>query len=251
MSEEEMVSITYDVLKLLDDYGSEMKPKYTEITGPNKGELFELTDDYLKYLLEENININDDGSQALDLGRHLAFLSTFEERKACSINIHVGVSYKEFTNTLSITLPDESFSGFNERKNDFEILMKNLISVFKPFWGCVENSKTSEEYNYRFWNIDKPVSVHWLNYFDKETAKAIGEDKLLQLEGVEKFGDGYLCKLCDEPFDVCNPDHVAKQKEINNYLGLGIPEISESEKKRRLRNDLIRSKLRKKSKRNE
>jgi len=61
---------------------------------------------------------------------------------------------------------------------------------------------------------------HWLNYFDKETAKAIGRWRLLTSKSIERFHDGNFLRMQDGPININNPAHLALQAEWKRKLGL-------------------------------
>ena len=75
-------------------------------------------------------------------------------------------------------------------------------------------------FDYKYWLVDKPLTVHWMNYFDERTAQIIGETKISMLDNIERLGNGYFYKLQNEPFDAENHEHLLHQQEVNKSLRL-------------------------------
>jgi len=217
---DEMIEISFSLLSALKQYGHELSPKYLTARKKSEAKEFVLNRGNLKELIERSIN--KEGEKVfLDLGRHFSFFSSLKDNESCGISLTVGASNKNKINSLIVNLPYGGFSGFSEKVSDFENLVKRLVKIFRPYWCCVYNSETGSDYGYKLWEDKKPVSVHWLNYFNKVTAKNIGMKRVLALDGVEEFCGGYFYKLQDMPINVENPEHLARQKSIEKYLGLG------------------------------
>jgi hypothetical protein len=123
-----------------------------------------------------------------------------------------------FSNTCVFNLP-EGFSGFADRQKEFIILFKQLIEVFEPYYGFVSNC-SNRQFGDALWRNNKPTYVHWANYYDTTIAETIGLESVLSIDGVEKLGTGYFFMLQDEPIDVINPQHMEKQREVTQMLGL-------------------------------
>ena len=113
----------------------------------------------------------------------------------------------------------KNFSGLIERQEEFIVLFKQFIEIFKPYYGFVQHDRNWLSDN-GFWLDGKPTFVHWLNYYDETTAQTIGLDLVLSIKGVERFENGYFFMLQDEPLDVGDPQHMQRQSELNELLGL-------------------------------
>jgi hypothetical protein len=219
---EEMTDFSFQILSALQNYGWELAPKYLPARKKSLVKEFELNHDNVKARLEKAVNKADYGEQIFwDLGRHISFFSSLDDKLSSRISLTVGVSNNQFINSLVVSLPREEFSGFNARKTDFEGLFRNLIILFNPYFAFIVN-KRNEQISEGFWDEkkQKPTYVHWMNYYDATIAKNIGAKKLLALEEMEKLGNGYFYKLQDEPIDINNPQHMQRQKEITQLLCL-------------------------------
>ena len=219
LSLDEMVELSYSLLLKLKLYGKELSPAYLTVIKKNQAKGFDLSRENIRELLEKSVN--REGKMTFeDLGRSFSFFSSLHEDKSCGISLTIGANNKVVTNSLVVNLPHDGFSGFSERTPEFELLFKQLIQIFKPYWGCVCNKRNNVNNNYNLWNVDRPITVHWLNYFDHNTTKSMNRKKVCSLKGIEVFANGYYYKLQEAPINVENQMHLELQKEVNMRLGL-------------------------------
>ena len=122
------------------------------------------------------------------------------------ISITVGASAKNVTNVVIINLPIYYFNNIEEGLSGFDILFKDIVPVFSPFWGCVCSNISRKQFGFMLWNADKPISVHWMNYFSGTIVKSIGNRRFDSLRGLENLESGYYLKIQDELFDAENPE---------------------------------------------
>jgi hypothetical protein len=148
----------------------------------------------------------------------ISFFSSMDGDKSSKISIRLGSSKMGFPQTCIVDLPHD-FSGLGARRTDFVGLIKQLIQVFEPYYGFVLTGNNIPS-GTRYWGNDKPTYTHWINYYDAFTAEAVGGKVVQSLDGVERLGSGYLFMLQDEPLDVDNPQHMQRQREMNELLGL-------------------------------
>jgi len=213
-----MTNLTFDILQTLRNYGEELMPNYLPAMDKNSIKRFELKKENLTYLIEENMN-KEGEIVFYDLGSIISFFTSLIEEDSSNISIKIGVSNTKFNNTLVIDLSTK-FSGIISRREDFEKLFKDLVVLFKPFWGCVANARNVESFDYKYWGVEKPITVHWMNYFEEPILDKIGKDKILHLNGIEKMNHGYFYKMFDEPLDTSNNEHILYQKKLNSFLNL-------------------------------
>ena len=217
---DEMTDVSYRILKELEGYGEELAPKY--LPGKKKADTkeFNLERENVKELLEKNVNKEGD-TVFLDLARHVGFFSSLKDELASNVSIRVGNRSPLFSNTVVIKLPYGNFSGFDLRRDDLESLFKRIIPIFNPYFAFIANSFNNRRLSVdRFCKDDKPTYVHWLNYYDKATAEAIGIKKFLELGECEPLGEGYFLKLQDVPINVDNLEHMELQRRVSMQLGL-------------------------------
>jgi len=214
---DEMTDITYRLLNSLKAYGEELEQKYQKVLIKMLAYEEEFTRDRVREIVEEGISDYFLEWHGL-LNSSIGLFSSLEDSKSSGFSIYLGNTGTKLINTCIISLP-RRFSGTTSRKDDFVLLLKQLIEIFDPFYAFVPDNKNKpHDMQYR---IDKkPTSVHWLNYYDKDTAKAIGRLKLLTAGGVERFHDGYFLRMQDDPIDIHNPAHLALQTKWNKKLGL-------------------------------
>jgi len=215
---DEMADICYQVLSSLMEYSAELSPKYLPAMKKSNVKEFEFNRENIVNLL--NKNVNKSGKLVfLDLGRRIRFFSSLDDELSCGISLCVGTSNPKFINSLVIDLPYGNFSGFNDRIIEFENLFKKLISIFNPYFGFISNS-LNKQLSKTFWEDGKPTCVHWMNYYDKDTAEIIGIEKLTKMDNCEPLGNGYFLKLLDTPLNVENNEHLSIQHLTSAKLGL-------------------------------
>ena len=215
----EMTETSYAVLSLLKDYGRSLEPKYLTVRKKSEAKEFSLSKESVRRLLENSIN-KEGGREFPHLGRAIGFFSSLDDDWSCGIGFTIGASAKHITNAVVIDLPIYYFNNIEEDISGFDILFKDIVAVFSPFWGCVCSNISCKQFGYMLWNGDKPISVHWMNYFSGTTVKSIGNRRFDSLRGLEKLKSGYYLKIQDELFDAENPEHILLQKNINAQLGL-------------------------------
>ena len=222
-----MADVVYPMLELLKGYGEELDPRYEKVPMKSLAKEFDFNYASVRELLRRNLNER----QILDTvfsTSNAGFFSSLDDSKSSGVNISIGRLDPRFNNTCTMQFP-EVFSGFLERRDDFVVLFKQLIELFNPYYGFVPEYENKPK-DITYWEDDKPSSVYWLNYFDKDTAKAIGRWRLLTSKGIERFNDGYFLRMQDELIDIHNPAHLALQAEWNRKLGLvGFGEQIESD----------------------
>lgn len=219
MSLEEAAEKCYCLLSALSMYGEELMPKYLSARRKRDVKDFVLTLQNVQELIEKNVN-KESNKVFYELGSSMSFFSSFDEGQSCRISIKISRCLNSnITNTLVIKLPYEHFSGLDERRADFEKLFKELVCIFNPYYGFVENNQNQQIDEY-YWRNDKPTFLHWMNYFSTETMCKIGMDKLGYLLGYEKMPNGYFYKLQESAIDINRRSHLLRQKEITNLLGL-------------------------------
>jgi len=211
---DEMTDICYRILTELESYGEELAPKYLPGRRKKDAKEFDLDKENIKRLLEEDVN-----EPFPDHARRIGFFSSLKDELTSSVGIGIGNSSPMFNNVLDVSLPDENFSGLDQRRGDLESLFKRLVSIFNPYFAFLENG-LNNQLSDKFKKDNKPTYVHWLNYYDKSTAKKIGRKKLEHLDQCEAFSDGYYLKLQDAPIDVNQPEHLELQRQVSEQLGL-------------------------------
>ena len=217
---DEMADISYQILTELNAYGGELDPRYLPGRRKKDSIEFDLNIENVKQVLEKNVNKEGD-TVFLELGRHIGLFSSFKEELSSSVGIRIGNSNPLFNNSVIISLPYGGFSGFDHRREEFEALLKRIIAIFKPYFAFVENS-LNNQLSDEFWSKkkNKPTYVHWMNYYDKATSKAIGKNRLVKPGQCEPLGDGYFLKLQDMPIDINNPEQLENQRQVSKQLRL-------------------------------
>ena len=212
-----MADIAYEILNGLAKYGDEIKPKYLTARKKSLAKEFVLDSDSIRFLLEKKVD-KTGLKQFNHFTSQISFFSSMDEKRSSSISIFIGNCGPKFNNTCVVSLP-EGFSGLTERREEFVCRFKQLIKTFRPYYGFVSNDNIKQSGD-GFWLNNKPTYTHWINYYDKITAEAIGIKSVLSIVGLEEFESGYFFMLQEEPIDVDNPQHMEKQRKMNELLKL-------------------------------
>ena len=215
----EITDIAFAILSTLKEYGDNLEPNYLSIKKNNEATKFELNIENVRTQLENNIN-EEDSICYPELGRSLGFFSSLEDNVSSGIKMTIGASAKHVTNSVIIKLPIGYFDKPKYNMAAFDNLFRNIVTIFSPFWGCVNNNLSNKQFGFKLWKNDKPTSVHWMNYFDNSIVQNLDKDNLLSIFNLERLNDGYYFKLQRNPFNVENPDHIAQQMTLNKVLGL-------------------------------
>ncbi len=214
------VNTVYEILKELNEYGSEIAPNFMTAKRKRDAVPFNLNKQSISEILKKRTN-KERGIEFPDLGCTISFFSSMHNDESCNIRMKIGVSNQRFKNTLVIHL-SPYFSGYNHRILEFEELFKNCIKILDPFWACVSNDQNIEMYGDNYWVHDKPSTIHWLNYFNKDVSDKLEVEKVIVTKDIcaEKFLKGYIIKLQKEIISVENKMHIEKQREVNQYFNL-------------------------------
>lgn len=205
----------FDILTLLEqiDY---LKPRYQTVSRKKEAIEFDLTIENVRTLIISKLD-----KQFPDLGSRISFFTSLNENESAGISISVGVSNTKFVNSIVIDLNWDYKKMTLNKFDELEVLFKDLINIFKPFYGCVTSSSNSEEYDEYFDNINsKPHSIFDMNFFGKDIIKKInGYDKILKkVYEYQETDGGYFIRLLKEPLDISNVDHIKLQKKINKLI---------------------------------
>ncbi len=105
---------------------------------------------------------------------------------------------------------------------------KRSIELCKPFEACIVDNKNeieldSQERQRLSPNFQRPSIVRWFHYFGKPLVSALGGyDQCLATPAfkTERFRDGVLLQLTEEPFEACNSQHRERQRLAMRHLAL-------------------------------
>ena len=72
---------------------------------------------------------------------------------------------------------------FNEEMSrKIELIFKQAVKIFEPFWGCVVNSRLNATDGYLNNDNSFPKAFHWLNYLSDEMLERLDKKALNALE---------------------------------------------------------------------
>lgn len=105
---------------------------------------------------------------------------------------------------------------------------RRSIEVCRPFEACITDNQNevdldAQERQRRFPNFEGPAILRWYHYMDEPLVEALGGfDHCLRTPAfkVERFCEGVLFQLTEEPFEACNTLHKDYQLRAMRHLGL-------------------------------
>lgn len=211
----------YNILNILKNFSPDLSPKYILDFETKKFKEYEFNINEIKKILKDNINKEGDKIFP-ELGYRIHFISHLNTANTTGISMTIGASFERITNTINIGIKDD-FVLYDNHKVNFHLvkLFKNLIELYKPFWGCVSNDINSNRIE-KFIKSNKPTTVHWLNFWG---SKLLNELKInnwenAPIEEYEQIDDGYFIKLKKEPIDDENENDLLLQQNANRYFDL-------------------------------
>lgn len=217
---DEAAEKAYPLMQLLMTKGEDFFPKYkVPSRAKNKDLPFEWTFENFKKVLRKGSN-REGKVEFLDLGYSIGFVSSLNRKKETYLRLKVGTQSPRSHNTMMIEFSENSYFSEKEQANRLEELFKDCIPLFDPYWAAIINRDNTMKPQ----NNDIPLNkfVHWLNYWGSDLIDEIGEDRLKvsPLFSTEKWHDGYLVKLQENPIDSENPAELEAQRAAKEYFGL-------------------------------
>lgn len=219
---EETVNKSYRLLEILKEFGPELSPNFLPAWSKKNVKPFDGSITALEELIRKGIN--KEGKTVFpELGYRVSFFSSLNDMDSAGISIQVGITSNLFNNTFVVDFP-ASFPMYTDNQLDERLikLFRKCIPIFKPYWGCINNSFNNKRYNYKLWENDQPKTIHWVNYFGDDMPRKI-EERLIKTAPVymaERYHDGYLIILKKTPIDDENPEDIEIQNKAKDHFGL-------------------------------
>jgi hypothetical protein len=215
------VDKAYNVLITLKEYGPELSPNYLPAYRKKDVKPYDLNYSNLEQLIKKNVN--REGNLVFeDLGHTIGFFSSLKDDDSAGIHFSIGISNPQFTNSLVVDFP-LSMDIFNDSISESLLsLFKKCVLIFDPFWGCIKSSFSLNKFGTIRKN-EKPTTIHWVNYWDKDLARKVTEQRIesasLYLKEKTENG-GYLLVLQKKPDDYNSEEDMKLQDKVNKELGL-------------------------------
>lgn len=216
--ERESIERGFAILKALMEFRSEFAPNYVAVKRKRDAKEFngELAD-YENLVFE---NMNKEGKLVFPyLGSTFSLFSSMNERNSTGISLTVGMVNARFFNTLILSLPESYIADGGLHSPTTLELFKLCVRSFQPFWGAVINKSNVRRFG-DLWAVEKPTTVHWMNYFDSKLAEKIGVERIQKagLYRVENLDDGLFLQIAEYPINDDSEDDWKRQKQINSAL---------------------------------
>lgn len=215
---EQISKEAYDVFKLFLDYPWELKPNYLTVKSKKNIEKFDWNYDNFSNILKRGVN--QDGNTLFEkLGYSISFFSTLDEKYSCAFQMKTGNKNNKFYNTFTINLPIILDLYDKNTADMIRILFENLVSTYKPYWGCISNKELSRKYG-KFLNGNLPTAIHWINYWTEEIIREIGLEKIqkiVDLGSEIKFQKGILI-IKDTALNVEKDEDIKFYDEIQKFF---------------------------------
>jgi len=210
-----------DLLSALRKFGPELSPNYSTVYRKRDAKPLDWKPETLEKLLKKGVN-KEGNKIFLDLGYGLSFFSNLNDNDSAGISLTVGTSNPKFKNNFHVDLPLSLPIYDDEQVNNRLItVFKECIKVFNPFGACISNDVNIRSYD-GYWNDGLPTAIHWVNYFDDEISKRLGENRIMTspISEKEKFHTGYFLMLKNKPINVDFEDDIILQQKANEYFRL-------------------------------
>lgn len=199
-----------------------LKPKYLTAARKKDVSEFRLSIESIK-----NLILKSKDSIFPDLGSIVSFFTSLNESHSVGITIHIGNANPRFINSIVLDpIILNSYNGTEDYGISYDNLaciFKELIIIFKPFYGCVASSHNLSLYDNNFVNsLNLPQAVYDLNFWGSEIVDRINPDRsfIPNIYEFQRIEDGYYIRLQQEPIDIKNLLHIELQKQANHFLGL-------------------------------
>jgi len=221
---EEQVQKIYDILSVLTEFGEPFLPNYLPAKRKSECKEFILSYENIEKLLKKSPKYEElDGR--LGVGKTIGFFSSLEDDKSSVISITIG-NFGLIGNSIVLKFP----INFNFESNVFDkltSLLKKLISIFNPYWGCISSRFNSQQFD-GYYNHEKgiPNAVFWMNYWGEDitntlkVSKKIKKGKIDKLYEIEEYHKGYFLRLQEKPIDINNEIEIDFQKQVNSIFNL-------------------------------
>lgn len=147
----------------------------------------------------------------------LGFFSDLQETSSVGLNCTFGNLPTQRCNAITIQFPP-NFSGLTKRMDHLYLLFQDLTETLQPYFSCIKNNLNNHIAD-TLWK-EKPTYVHWINFYSNETIKKIGIKKLEKIAQIERKPYGVYLRICYEPLDIDNCEHLHIQRYITEELGL-------------------------------
>lgn len=197
-----------------------LMPKYQTVRRKKDAVEFVLTKENVR-----NLIITKKDKKFSDLGSLISFFTSLNDKNSAGISISIGVSNPKFINNITIDLNWDYKHLELEKYDELELLFKDLIAQFNPFYGCVVSRSSREKYDEYYDDIsNKPCSIFDMNFWGNEIVEnlKIDEEIASKVYEYKQINDGYFIRLSKEPLDMLDTNHMELQQGINKLIGLHI-----------------------------
>lgn len=210
---EEVSQILLDIYHCLGQYDENILPRYRTAKRKKDVSAIDISKAGFIKLITDIVNKLHAPEDVYTLG----FFSNLQETSSVGLNCTFGNLPTQRCNAITIQLPPD-FSGLTEHVDQLYLLFQNLTEILQPYFSCIKNNLNNHIAD-TLWE-EKPTYAHWINFYSNETIKKIGIKKLEKITQVEMMPYGAYLRICHEPLDVDNDEHLRIQRYISEKLGL-------------------------------
>lgn len=215
---EEISKDAFSVLSIFQDYPHDLRPNYLTSKTVENIKQFNWNYENFSRILKEGSN-REDEKIFEDLGYSVSFYSAVNALNSCGFQMRVGNKNDRFNNVLIIDLPLSLNLYDKEIADMIKNLFIKLVLAYVPYWGCVSNKALSRKYG-TYLEGNLPTTVHWMNYWSEDIARAVGIERLKKLvdENPEiSYKKGILLTK-DTGYDMDKAEDVRFHEKIQKSL---------------------------------
>lgn len=215
---EEIAKRAYETITLFKVLEPKYQPNYEKVFSKKDAKLFDW--DYNNFYNYLKSNVNREGKiEFKELGYSIGFFSSLNSNESCGYDLRVGATENPFTNTFLVRFSINMDIFNEEMSRKIELIFKQAVKIFEPFWGCVVNSRLNATDGYLNNDNSFPKAFHWLNYLSDEMLERLNKKALNALEKKYKIErDGNIIKLKNIALNANLAEDVKLKKDVDDVL---------------------------------
>lgn len=218
VSFEEIAKRAYETITLFKVLEPKYQPNFEKVFSKKDAKLFDW--DYNNFYNYLKSNVNREGkTEFKELGYSIGFFSSLNSNESCGYDLRVGATENPFTNTFLVRFSINMDMFNEEMSRKIELIFKQAIKIFEPFWGCVVNNRLNTTEGYLNNDNSFPKAFHWLNYLSNEMLDKLDKKVLNALEKKYKIEcDGNIIKLKNIALNANLAEDVKLKKDVDDAL---------------------------------
>ena len=192
-----IVKQAYQTFELFLPLKTNYRPNYQTVNRKKDAKKFDWN---YENFVEEVKKGADEFSDSIGYG--ISFFSSLKNRESIGFLSTFGAKSKRVTNVFIVNFKDLIDLQDKEEVLKMEVLFKQAIQVFQPYWGGVLSSLSSDKL--REMNIQCYDNlVHWMNYYDENFVQEIGEERIRDFLQEFPSASYEVGRICKDKYSAC------------------------------------------------